>query len=302
MNGNSSRTGLIVFACLAFASVPVAAQTSGQGSPAPAQASAAGPDSRYARTSYSIFRADYWLEYIEDGAKILTSPLRWDERDWVDAGFVGVVTGGLFLLDEEIKDFWQGDLKSGGTDEAANIFQAFGDRAWIVPALPVAYVAGGFLRYGLKDTVEGARLQETALLSAESFLLAAGLTEGIKRLSGRARPNQSLDNDDFEGPGGGKSFPSGHATHAFAIASVVASEYQHSVAIRVGAYTFATLASLARINDNKHWASDLFLGAALGYFIGKFVYEENPFHNDQGFTLLPTASTDTVGLELAYRF
>ncbi len=302
MNGNSSRTGLIVFACLAFASVPVAAQTSGQGSQAPAQASAAGPDSRYARTSYSLFRVDYWLEYIEDGAKILTAPLRWDKRDWVDVGFVGAVTGGFFLLDEEIKDFWQDDLKSGGTNEAANIFQAFGDPEWIVPALPVGFIAGGLLRYGLKDTVEGGRLQETALLSAESVLLAAGLTEGLKLLSGRKKPNATLDKDDFEGPGGEKAFPSGHATHAFAIASVVASEYQHSIAIRVGAYTFATLASLARINDNKHWASDLFLGAALGYFIGKFVYEENPFHNDQGFTLLPIASTDTVGLELAYRF
>ena len=251
---------------------------------------------------YSAFNGDYWLEYVDDAGKLLISPVRWDEGDWINAAAVAAVTGSFFLLDDNIQDFWQDDLRGDFTDGTADIFQAFGDTKFILPGLPILFVSGGFVRYGFGDVEEGARLQETALLSLESYILAAGLTEGLKNLVGRKRPNQTPDKNDFEGPGGEKSFPSGHSTHAWAIASVVASEYEHSFAIRATAYSFATLTSLARINENKHWASDVFFGAALGYFIGKFVYEENPFRNNDNILFLPTVSQDKVALQLTYRF
>ena len=255
-----------------------------------------------AAQNYSIFNGDYWLEYIDDGAKLLIAPVRWGERDWVNVAFVAAVTGGLFAIDEDVQDFWQDDLRGDFTNETADIFQAFGDTQFLLPGIPAVFVAGGLVRYGFGEVEEGGRLQETALLAFESYLLAAGLTEGIKNLAGRKRPNQTQDKDDWEGPGGEKSFPSGHSTHAWAVASVVASEYSHSFAIRATAYTFATLTSLARINENKHWGSDVFFGAALGYFIGKFVYRENPFRNNDNLLFTPIVTGDQMALRMTYNF
>jgi membrane-associated phospholipid phosphatase len=251
---------------------------------------------------YSLFRGDYWLEYIDDAAKILASPVRWDQDDWLNAAGVAAVTGAVYLIDEPFKDFWQDDIRSNGTDEAASIFQSFGDTKWILPALPTLFAAGGLVRYGFKDVEEGGRLQETALLAAEAFILSAGITEGIKRLAGRERPNNTDDHDVFEGFGGSKSFPSGHSTHAWALAAVVASEYRHSPAIRIGAYTLAALTSLARINDNKHWASDVVFGGAIGYFVGKFVYDENPFRNSDNMLFGPMAVANGTGVQMTYKF
>ena len=251
---------------------------------------------------YSIFRGDYWLEYIDDAAKILASPVRWDQDDWINAAGVAAVTGIVFLADEPFNDFWQHDIRNNGTDEAASIFQSFGDTKWILPALPSFFAAGGLVRYGFGDVEEGGRMQETALLAAEAFILSAGITEGIKSLAGRERPNNTDDHTLFEGLGGTKSFPSGHSTHAWALAAVVASEYQHSPAIQIGAYTLAALTSLSRINDNKHWASDVVFGGAIGYFVGKFVYEENPFHNSDNMLFGPMAVANGTGVQMTYKF
>ncbi len=251
---------------------------------------------------YSLFRGDYWLEYIDDTAKILASPVRWDQDDWLTAGGVAAVTGLVYLIDEPFKDFWQDDIRSNGTDEAASIFQSFGDTKWILPALPTFFAVGGVVRYGFDNVEEGGRIQETALLAAEAFIISAGITEGIKNLAGRERPNNADDHDIFEGLGGSKSFPSGHSTHAWALAAVVASEYQHSPIIQISAYSLAALTSLARINDNKHWASDVVFGGAIGYFVGKFVYAENPFHNSDNMLFGPMAVAHGTGVQMTYKF
>ncbi len=252
---------------------------------------------------YSLLRADYWLEYFDDAAKLLASPARWERGDWLDAALVGAATGGVFLLDEDIQDFWQDDVRGDGTDDAADVFQAFGDGDYLLPGLPALFVVGDVLRHGFGEVEEGARIQETALLAAEGIALSTAVSQGIKALSGRRRPFATRDRDDFGGPDrDDDSFPSGHSTRAWALAAVVASEYRHSPAIRVGAYTFATLTSLARINDNEHWASDVVLGGALGYFIGRFVYEENPFRGADNLVVGPMAVGDGAGLRLAYLF
>jgi membrane-associated phospholipid phosphatase len=59
--------------------------------------------------------------------------------------------------------------------------------------------------------------------------------------------------------------PSGHAASAFAVATTIAGQ-SSSAAVDILAYSLAALAGLSRIHDNKHWASDVFLGSAVGYF------------------------------------
>ena len=64
------------------------------------------------------------------------------------------------------------------------------------------------------------------------------------------------------------SFPSGHTTVIFAAATVYAEEYRNIPWVPYVSYGVATLVGLSRITENKHWISDVFAGAALGYVTG----------------------------------
>jgi len=70
---------------------------------------------------------------------------------------------------------------------------------------------------------------------------------------------------------GGRSFPSGHAATSFAFASVVAHRYPHKPWVQWGVYGLATGVSLARIGGKKHFASDVLVGATLGYVTGTYL-------------------------------
>jgi len=124
-------------------------------------------------------------------------------------------------------------------------------------------------------------------LASHAYITSEVINVLIKNIAGRQRP--SVYNKDqveaqpiFKGPfaRGGKdqngkklatSFPSGHATLAFAAATVYAMEYKDKPLIPIVSYTGASLISLSRITENQHWVSDVFVGAALGYLSGRLV-------------------------------
>ncbi|MGB9619375.1 MAG: phosphatase PAP2 family protein, partial [Armatimonadota bacterium] len=90
----------------------------------------------------------------------------------------------------------------------------------------------------------------------------------------RHRPDESRSSREWDGPGlrGGRvSFPSRHATAAFAVMTVVASEYSDHKWVPPVAYGLAVLCAWSRVNDNQHWASDVFAGSAVGYFTAKAI-------------------------------
>jgi membrane-associated phospholipid phosphatase len=88
-------------------------------------------------------------------------------------------------------------------------------------------------------------------------------TEILKLSVGRERPN-GQDN---------KSFPSGHTSNAFAMASVAQLHYGWKVG--APAYALAGLMGLSRIHQDKHWLSDVVAGAAVGYIAGRTVVRVN---------------------------
>jgi membrane-associated phospholipid phosphatase len=114
----------------------------------------------------------------------------------------------------------------------------------------------------------------------EAVLLAGGTAWVLKGLAGRARPYVTGDTTarDFKfGSGFGnanrQSFPSGHTTAAFAAASAVVSEAErgwphHFWLVAPVMYGGASLVGVSRMYHDKHWASDVALGAAIGTFSG----------------------------------
>lgn len=115
--------------------------------------------------------------------------------------------------------------------------------------------------------------------ATQAVALSGALTIGIKGLIGRARPNASPDDPDQYYPGRGffnaarASFPSGHTSAAFAVATVLSKEmsarFPHQRwLIRGALYGAASSVGLARMYQNAHWPSDVVTGAALGTLSG----------------------------------
>ncbi len=137
---------------------------------------------------------------------------------------------------------------------------------------PVALYATGFFR---KDPY----LRDTAMFAAEAVAGSEILTTIMKDLDRRTRPaavglTNSFSDGWFESKGkwyqGNGSFPSGHTIAAFAIATIVARRYPHQRWLPYVAYGVAGLIGISRITLLSHFASDVFMGAALGYSIGRF--------------------------------
>ena len=95
---------------------------------------------------------------------------------------------------------------------------------------------------------------------------------------------------------------SGHATQAFALATVVAEHYE-SPWVTATSYGLASLVGLARMNNDAHWASDVVAGAAIGCFVGDVVVKTNGRHRrGHDVSLVPLFGPDMRGVMLSFRF
>ena len=83
------------------------------------------------------------------------------------------------------------------------------------------------------------------------------ITVGMKRAFGRERPKGSCCD----------SFPSGHTSHSFTMASIANELYGKNIGLI--SYGLATLVAVSRMNDEKHYLSDVIFGAGLGTAVGR---------------------------------
>ena len=148
------------------------------------------------------------------------------------------------------------------------------------------------------------KLKDTALLAAESFLAANAIGTVVKYSAGRARPYGEDGKRAFK-PFTFKtvrtSFPSGHTTSAFSVASVLASRYD-SPWVGIAAYGAAAATGLQRVYSDKHWASDVFFGAVLGTVTGRMVVRRAGSSSAKEAYLIPVFDPDFSGALAAVRF
>jgi membrane-associated phospholipid phosphatase len=124
---------------------------------------------------------------------------------------------------------------------------------------PIAIVYGLNL-LGVKGKNDFAN--RTAILIKAEMMVAA-LTFPLKRITAVPRPDtQELT-----------SFPSGHTAQAFATATFMAREYGHkNIWYSIGAYTMATGVGAMRVMNNRHWMSDVMVGAGIGILSTNLAY------------------------------
>ena len=182
--------------------------------------------------------------------------IRW----WHGAIVVGGLSA-LMLLDGPSQRFFQ-DHRSAGRDDWARAIRRFGQPE-VFGTVTLGLVATGLVSGDANLTRAGGRLAATLAL--------AGATSTLAKLAlGRPRPSESLDVDGYAPFSGQDAMPSGHTTVAFALATALADDI-HRPWATVGLYTLATGVGWSRINDNRHWLSDVAGGAVVGITSAKLV-------------------------------
>jgi membrane-associated phospholipid phosphatase len=260
----------------------------------PVSLAASAPDSAPGAAPESPISLTYLELILADAKETATWPLRWDRNDWRNIGLVG---GGLALagalLDKPIKR-WAQRGRSKGSDQFFVDVQRFGTKSYQLP------VVIGFYAYGAATHDYEARA--TALDAFSASILASLVTSVIKGATGRARPNTGFGPGHFRPLQGDQSFPSGHATGAFAVASVIGAHYDNPW-IDASAYGIASLVAVARVRLNAHWTSDVLGGAIVGGFIGHHLVDFNRRWRAENETAwMPELDTDGQQLLVTWRF
>ena len=93
--------------------------------------------------------------------------------------------------------------------------------------------------------------------------------EALKAITQRPRPREDSGSGTFFQ--GGYSFPSGHSTTAWSVATVIAKEYGNHRWVAIVAYGMASMVSVSRFTSRNHFLSDVLVGSAIGYGIGRYV-------------------------------
>jgi membrane-associated phospholipid phosphatase len=211
-----------------------------------------------------------------------------NKRDaWLAAGFAGL-TVLMFPIDKHIETH----LRDQSTP--ANRFFDRSATGLEFISTPGSFIIGGAL-YGVGVVADKPKLKDLGWHGTEAVILASGITGVLKGVLGRARPDAFVDTrpSDFKlGKGfttaDRQSFPSGHSTTAFAAAAAVTSEVnrmwpKYTWYVGPVLYSGATLVGLSRMFHNRHWASDVALGAGIGTFSGLKVVKYTHAHPDNLF-------------------
>lgn len=192
---------------------------------------------------------------------------------WYAAGFVAG-TVALAPFDSRIAHWFQRPSFQNDphVERVASLFRWTGD--------PGAIIIGASM-YGAGRALHANRIADLGLHGTESILIGGAITSAIKVTAGRARPYLTGDDHphDFQlfrglrKGNGYQAFPSGHTLAAFAAASAVTAETSRwwpgsEWVIGPAMYGGATMVGVSRMYNNKHWASDVVIGGAVGTFSG----------------------------------
>jgi len=236
----------------------------------------------------------------KDTKHVLTAPKRWTDEDWEQIGWATVgIIGVIAVVDRPVQDFMRriapdNDRLSPNDNRFLHEVERFG-RLYSLGLLGGFYVAGK-----LND-------DDTAIAVAQDGLTATIIASGIitttgKIITGRARPRTDRGHTQFTPFGGDHSFPSGHTTHAFAIASVIANHYDDKAWVSYTSYTVASLVGLARSYHGGHYTSDILAGAMIGTLVGKSVVSYNRQFRTGNIAVIPEVSPNMAGLRLVSSF
>jgi len=215
------------------------------------------------------------IRFADGFVHTVSSPIRWNGKDWLKVGEVFGGTALLTLVDKPVRHFWQNrDSKFWDGVERAGFHYGKPYAAFAM--------AGGFYLTGLVIKNEWAR--ETGLMLATAYLTSGVVQTLMKNIPGRARPGTNVGPyafKPFSSSPAYHSFPSGHIQVA-TISAMVLAERVESPLLKAAFYSTAGLTLASRLYSDAHWVSDMAFGGAISWFCTKAVVkrmERNKFQN-----------------------
>ena len=213
----------------------------------------------------------YLKSYWTDARDIAVKPFLWEPGEWYTAAGGIVIDGVLLCYDKEIQEFVQNSRTKTSGDITKYGLEPWG-HYYTIGTLGLLYFQGALFK--------NKHHKSAALTGLKAYILSACFVRIPKFVFARKRPFETspLDAHQWEWfDPDYSSFFSGHTITVFSVATVLAYEYKDIKAVPWIAWSIAGLSGLSRINDNKHWASDVFTGALAGYGIGKLIYSNKQY-------------------------
>jgi len=212
-------------------------------------------------------------QLVVDGKQIVNniahsylSPLSWEKKNWVDVGGVALGTVLFYSIDHDTSKYF-----TERREKVPSVVRKFGD-----------YFGGPQNNYGITSAVyltglftKNDKIRDTGVLMISSATTAGLLQTLSKTLVGRARPGAGKGKfyfKPFSGEANYRSFPSGHtvlvATTMFSLAKQFSNPW-----VKAGIYGVGLITPLSRVWDGAHFFSDVFLSAAISYFVVEGTYK-----------------------------
>jgi len=188
---------------------------------------------------------------------------------WADGAVIGggaILAGAL--LDKPVDRF----MKKHEGSRAARAWDNFGK------ATPVILAGGAASAVAFGN----ARMQNIGIISLESIAGAAALSIAAKHIAGRARPYEGQGQWGKATDRSNASFPSNHASVAFAAVTPFAQEYDAP-----WLYGVAAVGSLGRTAGRQHWVSDVVAGGVLGMAVGGWLWQAQRADSRSNFAVTP---------------
>jgi membrane-associated phospholipid phosphatase len=203
--------------------------------------------------------SEFFKNILRDQKAIWTSPVHLRAKDLRWLVPLGLGTASLIATDQQTGDeIAESDKPLHASRVISYAGSSYGTGA----------IAAGF--YLIGRVTHNDRARETGLLAGEALIDSAIVATSVKAITQRTRPTGGLSRSDFFD--GGSSFPSGHSIQAWTLATIIANEYHDKPAVQIAAYGIASAVSVARFTGRNHYLSDVLIGGAMGYGIGRYVY------------------------------
>ena len=220
------------------------------------------------RTPSIVPDKGYFKSWLTDSRDIVISPYRWNKYQWIAVSGVIVLAAVFYTQDATLQKVVQKNQTHFLGDLSFYGFSPWGSGVYTLPALGILYGVGAIMKND--------QARYTALKGGEAFVIGFVADQLLKQLTHRHRPyqddppNPTRWDGPFE-PISNTSFASGHSTAAFAVATVIATSYAKTIWVPIVCYTIAGFTAASRVYMNDHWFSDVFVGSAMGFAIGRLI-------------------------------
>jgi membrane-associated phospholipid phosphatase len=204
----------------------------------------------------------FFDDLLSGQKQIWTSPFRIQSRDLI---WIAPLIGSTALSLTKDSD-WSHSLQP-----SVSTLDTSGKISYLGSA-PVVFSSAAAL-YFLGKLTHNNRAKVAGFLSLEALTDATILVQGTKLITGRERPRSGDLDGSFWVQG--NSFPSGHSASVWALAAVFSGVYPDQKLLQIGAFSLATVVSVSRVTSKNHYVSDVIVGSAVGYLVGRMVVKRH---------------------------